>query len=149
MEWMFAFIWVFTGIIGMEVFSWWFHKYLMHGVFWKVHKTHHQHSAHWFELNDLFTVLFGGISVGLIFWGLPQFSFQFWIGLGISLYGLIYFILHDLLIHKRIKVFKRPTHWFLEGILKAHQAHHRKNTKEDSESFGLLFVDRKFFSKKN
>ena len=132
----------------MELFSWWFHKYLMHGVLWKIHKTHHQPQKGWFELNDIFTLLFGGISVALIVAGLPQFSFVFWAGIGISIYGALYFVLHDMLIHKRIKLFKRPANSFLEGIFKAHQAHHRTNQKHDAESFGLLFVDQKFFGKK-
>ena len=149
MEWLIAIFGIFTGIIGMEAFSWWFHKYLMHGILWEIHKTHHEHSDGWFELNDIFTIVFGGISIVLIFLGLPEFTFSFWTGIGISVYGLIYFILHDMIIHKRIALFKRPTNPILEGIFKAHQAHHRKNTKDDAESFGLLFVDKKFFRKKD
>lgn len=131
----------------MEAFSWWFHKYLMHGVLWKIHKTHHQAQEGWFELNDLFTFIFGGISVALLIIGISELSFIFWVGLGIAFYGGIYFVLHDVMIHKRVKWLQKPRNNYLLAIYKAHQAHHKTNQKKDAESFGLLIVSRKFFLK--
>lgn len=133
------------GFALMEMFGWAIHKYLMHGPLWSIHKTHHQPSKTFFELNDLFSLLFGSIAIVLIILGVEEFDYRFWIGTGISLYGMLYFFLHDVLIHRRMKWFDRPKKGFLKGIFKAHQAHHRTNEKEDAVSFGLFVVPKEYF----
>jgi beta-carotene 3-hydroxylase len=137
------------GFILMEVFGWAIHKYLMHGPLWSIHKTHHRPSKYFFELNDLFSLLFGSIAVVLILKGVSDFDYRFWVGLGISLYGMLYFFLHDVLIHRRMKWFQKPKNGFLIGILKAHQAHHRTNKKEDAVSFGLFVVPKEYFKEED
>ena len=137
------------SFVGMEIFSWTFHKYIMHGILWNVHKTHHSPSKSFFELNDLFSLFFALIAIVLMIIGLETFSSPFWIGLGITLYGIVYFILHDFFIHKRLGTNRPPwNNKYLVGITKAHQAHHKSHKKEDSESFGLLFVKFKYFRHK-
>ena len=69
------------------------------------------------------------------------------VGIGISLYGLTYFLIHDVYIHQRFKWFKQLDSKYSRAILKAHCAHHAVTTKEDCESFGLLVVEPKFFRK--
>lgn len=140
-----AFIFIALGFATMEFSGWFIHKYLMHGPLWMIHKTHHQPSKSFFELNDLFSLLFGSVAVLLIFKGIDTFDYRFWMGVGISLYGVLYFFLHDVLVHRRLKWFDRPKNTFLKGIFKAHQAHHRTNQKEDAVSFGLFVVPKKFF----
>jgi beta-carotene 3-hydroxylase len=136
---------IILGFAAMEFSGWFIHKFLMHGPLWMIHKTHHQPSKTFFELNDLFSVLFGSIALILIFVGVDSLDFRFWMGVGISLYGVLYFVLHDVLVHRRLKWFDRPKNSFLKGIFKAHQAHHRTNEKEDAVSFGLFVVPKKFF----
>lgn len=143
----YAIAFIVLGFIFMEAFGWAIHKFLMHGPLWSIHKTHHQSSKYFFELNDLFSLLFGSIAIILIVIGGEDLDFRFWMGLGISLYGMLYFFLHDVLIHRRIKWFQRPRNWFLKGIFKAHQAHHRTNEKEDAVSFGLFVVPKEYFKK--
>jgi beta-carotene 3-hydroxylase len=137
------------GFILMEVFGWAIHKYIMHGPLWSIHKTHHRRSKYFFELNDLFSLLFGSIAVALILKGVSDFDYRFWVGLGISLYGMLYFFLHDVLIHRRMKWFQKPKNGFLIGILRAHQAHHRTNEKEDAVSFGLFVVPKEYFKEED
>jgi beta-carotene 3-hydroxylase len=137
------------GFILMEVFGWAIHKYLMHGPLWSIHKTHHRPSKYFFELNDLFSLLFGSIAVVLILKGVADFDYRFWVGLGISLYGMLYFFLHDVLIHRRMKWFQKPKNGFLKGIFRAHQAHHRTNKKEDAVSFGLFVVPKEYFKEED
>lgn len=133
------------GFALMEICGWVIHKYLMHGPLWSIHKTHHQPSKTFFELNDLFSLLFGSIAVVLITLGSEVFDYRFWMGVGISFYGMLYFFLHDVLIHRRMKWFEKPKNSFLKGIFKAHQAHHRTNQKEDAVSFGLFVVPKEYF----
>ena len=140
-----AVLWTLTGFTLMEVFSWCIHKYLMHGVLWKIHKTHHQHTKGYFELNDLFTLIFGGSAVVLIFLGVENLDYRLWMGCGITLYGVLYFVLHDVLIHKRFNLLGRPKSKYLKAITKAHRAHHKSKEKEDAISFGLFVVPKRFY----
>lgn len=132
------------GFALMELSGWFIHKYLMHGPLWMIHKTHHQPTKSFFELNDLFSLLFGGIAVVLILVGAENLDFRFWIGIGISIYGLLYFFLHDVLVHRRLKWFERPKSQFLKAVFRAHQAHHKTNKKDDAISFGLFLFPKKF-----
>ena len=135
------------GFVTMELSGWAIHKYLMHGPLWMIHKTHHEHSDSFFELNDVFSLLFGSISIVLIILGVGELDYRFWIGIGISIYGLLYFFLHDVLIHRRVKGLDRPKNSFLKGIFRAHQAHHISREKEGAVSFGLFWVPKKYFKK--
>lgn len=135
-------------LAGMEAFSWFIHKYLFHGPLWFIHRSHHQQRSGWFELNDIFSLLFGGISMYLIWEGRATLDTKFWIGLGISIYGIIYFIFHDWFIHNRLKSFK-TTNSYLLGIRRAHKIHHKSTEKNPSEEFGLLLASKKYFKQFN
>jgi beta-carotene 3-hydroxylase len=145
MNMMTAVLFTALGFVAMEISGWFIHKYLMHGPLWSIHKTHHQPSKGPFELNDLFSLLFGSVAIVLIILGVESLDYRFWMGVGISLYGLLYFLIHDVLVHRRAKWFSRPQNNFLLGIFRAHQAHHATNQKDDAVSFGLFFVPKKYF----
>jgi len=144
---MYALLFIIVGFAVMEMSGWFIHKHIMHGPLWRIHKTHHEPSKSFFELNDLFSLLFGSIAISLIFLGVDKLDYRFWMGIGISVYGLLYFIIHDVLVHRRLKWFEKPKSKFLMGIFKAHQAHHATNKKEDAVSFGLFVVKKKYFKK--
>ncbi len=140
---------VILGFALMELSGWFIHKFIMHGLLWAIHKTHHQPSKSFFELNDLFSLFFGSVAVVLILVGVEELDYRFWMGLGISLYGFLYFILHDVLVHQRLKWFDMPKYAILKAIFKAHQAHHKTNQKDDAVSFGLFLVPRAYFKKED
>jgi beta-carotene 3-hydroxylase len=144
---MYAVLFILIGFAIMEFSGWFIHKYIMHGPLWNIHKTHHEPSKSFFELNDLFSLLFGSIAIVLIIIGVDRLDYRFWIGVGISLYGMLYFIIHDVLVHRRVKWFERPKNSFLLGIFRAHQAHHATNKKNDAVSFGLFIVPKKYFKR--
>lgn len=139
---------LFIGFMGMEFFSWFFHKYVMHGVLWNIHKTHHTKTKGIFELNDIFSLIFGATAVVLIFLGVSDLDYRFWLGCGITLYGFAYFILHDVIIHRRFKILKRPSLSYLDAITKAHRDHHKTRERDGSVSFGLLLVPFRYFKEK-
>ncbi|MBM3403046.1 MAG: fatty acid hydroxylase [Bacteroidetes bacterium] len=134
-------------IVAMEGFSWFIHKYLFHGPLWFIHKSHHTERKGWFEFNDVFSLLFATTSLYLMWTGRLDLSYTFWIGLGISIYGIIYFIFHDWFIHNRFKSFKSGNAYLL-GIRRAHKIHHKSTEKNPSEEFGLLIASRKYFNQK-
>lgn len=133
------------SFVGMELFSWWFHKYVMHGWLWFIHKTHHEKQHTPWELNDIFSLGFGSIAVILILVGFEGFTYPFWIGAGITSYGMVYFILHDLFIHRRLELKPPFKGKYIEGITHAHRMHHKHRTKSEGESFGLLWVAQKYY----
>jgi len=133
-------------LAGMEAFSWFIHKYLFHGPLWFIHKSHHQQRSGWFEFNDIFSLLFAGIALFLMWMGRAELDIKFWIGVGITVYGIIYFIFHDWFIHNRLKSFKTGNSYLL-GIRRAHKIHHKSTEKNPSEEFGLLLASKKYFNR--
>jgi beta-carotene 3-hydroxylase len=130
----------------MEFVAWFTHKYLMHGFLWGIHRDHHQPTSSFFEKNDLFFLVFAipswlCIMLGIIYGN--WFSVGF--GAGIAVYGFIYFLIHDVLIHRRFKWFDNTTNTYFRAIRKAHKVHHKKMHKEDGECFGMLIVPSKYF----
>jgi len=145
-----TFLWILILIITfctMEFVAWASHKYIMHGFLWYLHKDHHKkdHDS-WFERNDLFFFQFAGISaIFVVLWG----EFNVWYGLpiaiGIFLYGIAYFIVHDIFIHQRFKIFRNIDNKYARGIRRGHKMHHKHIGKENGECFGMLWVPKKYF----
>ena len=139
-------IWIVIFIatfLGMEFMAWFTHKYVMHGFLWVLHKDHHfkDHKS-WWERNDLFFVFYAVVS--MYFFMVAEFQFAVAIGAGIAGYGLAYFLVHDIFIHQRFKLFRKANHWYAKGIRRAHKIHHKHLGKEDSECFGMLIPPMKF-----
>ena len=63
------------------------------------------------------------------------------------MYGLAYFLVHEIIIHQRIRLFTRSNSRYVKAIRWAHKVHHRHLGKENGESFGMLFVDKKYWDK--
>ena len=137
----------------MEFVAWFAHKYLMHGFLWSWHEDHHKpkyEKEGFWEKNDRFFLVFALPSMTCYILGslYADYRYLLFVGIGISIYGLIYFLIHDVYIHQRFRWFKQLDSSYSRGILKAHGAHHAKHTKEDCESFGLLVVNPKYFKKR-
>jgi beta-carotene 3-hydroxylase len=131
----------------MECVTWLTHKYIMHGLFWNLHEDHHNKTPHFFEKNDYFFVMFACISIGFFSIGsfIEGYEFLFYIGIGITLYGLAYFMVHDVFIHQRFKWFSRTNNVYFRALRKAHKVHHKHLNKQEGECFGMLFVPPRYF----
>ena len=134
----------------MEVSTWLNHKYVMHGFLWFLHEDHHQPKyQNVFEKNDIFFLIGAAPSITLFYFGVnPDLNYKFFIALGILLYGIAYFLVHDVLIHRRFKWFDKTNNRYLMGLRKAHKVHHKHMGKEDGECFGMLNVPKKYFTTK-
>jgi beta-carotene 3-hydroxylase len=142
-----------AAFAGMEFIAWFTHKYIMHGWLWSWHEDHHKphHQKHGFwEKNDRFFLVFAIPSALCYMSGLMLDGMQWllFVGIGISLYGICYFLVHDVYIHRRFSWFKQLDGTYSKAILRAHGTHHAKTTKEGCESFGMLIVNPKFFKKR-
>ena len=132
----------------MEGITWCTHRFVMHGFLWYLHKDHHQVQPGFFEKNDLFFIIFAIPSMLLIYFG--TFKHIWWqqaIGFGIMAYGFAYFIVHDVIIHQRFKWFTRSNNTYVRAIRWAHKMHHKHLNKEEGESFGMLYVAKKYWEK--
>ncbi len=129
----------------MECFAWLTHKYIMHGFMWQWHKSHHTKTKTWFEKNDLFGIIFAIFSIIFIVLG-SAFSLEivYSIGIGILIYGIFYFIFHDILVHQRIPFKIKIQNNYLKKIVRAHHIHHKTHTKTGAEAFGFLFASKKY-----
>lgn len=146
---MLFFVFIAAGFAGMEIFSYFVHRFLFHGVLWRVHQTHHVARKGWFELNDIFSLVFGLASVCLIIFAQKPLadSIAFPLGLGIAIYGILYFIIHDAFTHRRFLPFNSANP-IIKTIRGAHQRHHQTAEKQGIEPFGLFVFDYKKFREK-
>lgn len=142
---------VIAAFISMEGVAWFTHKYVMHGLLWFLHKDHHKKETKgFFENNDFFFLIFAmpGI-IGILTGMNNNFNALFFIGIGITLYGFTYFLVHDIFIHQRFKFLRNSDNRYLKAIRRAHKIHHKHLGKEEGECFGMLLVPFKYFRKQN
>ncbi len=137
------------SFLAMEAVAWLTHKYVMHGLLWKLHEDHHKKNpSSFFEKNDYFFLIFA--IPGIICLGIGSFyeplMMLFFVGLGITIYGFAYFMVHDIFIHQRFKVLRNTDNFYFRAIRRAHKMHHKHLDKEDGECFGMLWVPFKYFT---
>ena len=132
---------LFVGIgFGlMEFFSYLVHRYLFHGPFWFIHRSHHFPRKGLIEANDGFSLFFTLLAAGGITVGVRQGLRSPLLGIatGVTLYGLLYFLFHDMMTHRRFKAFEPSTRW-LSSIRQSHRKHHQSVSKKGQEPFGFL-----------
>ena len=143
----------FAGFAAMEVGAYVLHRFLFHGILWRIHRTHHRAKpageagghAHGLELNDLFSLGFAAASMAAMWAGRadPLASAAFPLGLGVALYGGLYFVLHDLYAHGRFLPFKTKNP-AAQTIKRAHGRHHQSLSREGQEPYGLFLFPPRF-----
>jgi beta-carotene 3-hydroxylase len=155
---MMNFLLVLFAFLFMEFVAWSNHKYIMHGFLWRWHADHHRkdHTADLpeqtedkrFEKNDLFFLVYALPAIVLMIIGLMISAYSLvYISIGITLYGFTYFVIHDIIIHKRIHIpfLQNRQNSFIRSIVKAHRAHHWPKNRSDFNNFGLLVFHIRYF----
>lgn len=130
---------IIASVIGMELFAWWAHKYIMHGWGWGWHRDHHEPHDNALEKNDLFAVVFGTIVFFMFLAGYYYSAALWWTAFGITVYGLIYTLVHDGLVHQRYWKYV-PKRGYAKRLVQAHKLHHATVGKEGGVSFGFVFA---------
>lgn len=146
--WLLYILIVLATFFAMEGATWLIHKYVMHGFLWYLHEDHHKKHPGFFEKNDAFFFIFAIPSWLCIMLG--SMYEAYWIvciGAGLALYGLAYFLVHDIIIHQRFKLFTHSKNRYVRAIRWAHKMHHKHLDKEQGESFGFLLVAKKYWDK--
>ena len=141
---------VIAAFAFMECVAWFTHKYIMHGLLWSLHKDHHNKDDNdFFEKNDFFFLIFAIPAMILfIVSGIAHLPYLLWIATGITLYGAAYFLVHDVFIHQRFKLFRNTKNTYLLAIRRAHKMHHKHLDRKEGECFGMLFVPFKYYKKR-
>ncbi len=142
-----AALWVPVALVVAVLMDLWaalLHGKVWHSWLWPLHRSHHEPRApgQRFEANDALSVLHAPIAVALILYGCraaegPLRELSFGVGLGMSLFGVAYVVVHDGLVHGRLPVRFLLRSRYMRGVAKAHRVHHLPNT--DGAPFGLFF----------
>lgn len=136
---------VIATVAAMEGVAWASHKYIMHGFGWAWHRDHHEPHDHRLEKNDRFAIAGAGLSISMFAAGSPMIRGAnawepgTWIGLGILLYGILYTLAHDGLVHQRWFHWV-PRRGYAKRLVQAHRLHHATLGKEGGVSFGFLLA---------
>lgn len=144
MSWLIVFS---LSFLVMEWNAWFLHKYVMHGFLWSLHIDHHQPTGKAYQKNDFFAIFFAVPSfLFILFDSLYSIPTLGAIGYGVMAYGFVYFLVHEVIIHRRWKFFQIRNNWYIEALNVAHKKHHAHTGKEDGENFGMLWVTPKYFA---
>jgi beta-carotene 3-hydroxylase len=138
-EWLLPLAIVAATVVIMELLAAAVHRYVMHGFGWRWHRSHHEERSGLFEKNDLYAVLFAGISLVFFIAG-ARIPALWWIGAGMLAYGLLYGLLHDVLVHRRLPLLKAPRRGYLKRLVQAHRLHHAVRDREGCVSFGFIYA---------
>ena len=132
---------VLVTVVGTEIAAVLIHRYVMHGFGWGWHRSHHEAHDTLLEQNDLYAVVFAGLAVGLMAAGhwIPAL---FWISIGLLAYGILYFFVHDGLVHQRWPFRHVPRRGYLKRLYQAHKLHHAVEGRDGAVSFGFLYAPR-------
>lgn len=105
------------------------HGRVWHGWLWSVHRSHHEPRLGAFELNDALSVLHAPIAIAMILYGCTaepgvHRELAFGVGVGMTVFGLAYLVVHDGLVHQRLPARALLRFRWLRRIASAHRVHH-------------------------
>lgn len=117
---------------AMELWADLLHGKIWHGILWVIHRTHHRKNTGRWETNDFLSVLHAPIAIVLILYGCRGQEgvlreILFGVGIGMTLFGVSYLVVHDGLVHGRLPVKGLARFAYLRDVVAAHRFHHTKN----------------------
>lgn len=113
------------AMLAMEPITALVHRYVFHGFGMGWHRSHHEPPHGMLEANDLFPVVFSALTIAVLSVGVYVGAGDVLvpIGIGVTAYGFSYLIVHDVVIHRRIKGLPIPDR-LGHRLRAAHNAHH-------------------------
>ena len=114
------------AFVAMEPITAATHRWVMHGVGMRLHRSHHGRAHRRLEANDAFPVMFAAV-VGLGLWigfNTPRLGDLVPLGVGVTLYGAAYALVHDVYIHHRVRLLGDRRSAVLDRLAAAHALHH-------------------------
>lgn len=140
------FVWgpvMLLAAVAMEGWAAFLHRFVWHGLLWRVHVSHHTPRHGRFEANDILSGLHAPIAIAFILYGCratPSLAREivFGVGIGMTLFGLSYAIVHDGMAHKRLPVRFLRRFSYLRAVALAHAIHHQG--KHGQAPFGFFLA---------
>jgi beta-carotene 3-hydroxylase len=130
---------VLATVVAMEFVAWSAHKYIMHGWGWGWHRDHHEPHDNVLEKNDYYGLVGAAASIGLFTYGYFYSLPLWWVAMGITVYGIIYTLIHDGLVHQRFFRWV-PKSGYAKRLVQAHKLHHATASKQGGVSFGFVWA---------
>lgn len=132
-----ALVWIPVALVvaaAMELWAMLLHGRIWHSLLWRVHRSHHRKRRGRFEANDALSVLHAPIAIALILYGCaaaPSLlrELAFGVGIGMTLFGVAYVIVHDGLVHGRLPVEALARIPYFARVRDAHRIHHSKGAR--------------------
>lgn len=120
--------------LAMEVVSYATHRWVMHRLGMRWHRSHHAPPHGRWEANDVFPAVFSAVGFGIFLTAaITHSAIGYAIAIGVTAYGLAYAFLHEIVIHRRISV-RTPAWPYLHWVRDAHGIHHAFG----GEPYGML-----------
>jgi beta-carotene 3-hydroxylase len=123
------------AFVAMEGVSYTAHRWVMHGRGMAWHRSHHPPRDRGFEANDRFPAIFAAIAIAAFAWAAvdPAAAWLRPIAVGVSAYGICYFLVHEVFIHRRLRI-PLPRWRYLAWLDESHRIHHLYG----GEPYGML-----------
>jgi beta-carotene 3-hydroxylase len=114
---------VMEGVAALE------HRVAMHGFAWSWHRAHHLPPTRRFDENDRFPFFFAAVAIVMFAVGtnVAALAWLIPVAAGVTAYGAVYFLVHDVYIHGRLGGNRLPRLAPLDRLAEAHALHHRFN----------------------
>lgn len=124
------------AFVIMEPVTYAAHRWVMHGIGERLHRSHHRPGSTGWEANDLYPVMFAGVVVAGMALGfnVDGLGDLVAVGVGITLYGAAYALVHDVYIHRRVRGWRPANNRVGDHLAEAHRVHHLYN----GEPYGML-----------
>jgi beta-carotene 3-hydroxylase len=149
-SWTNAAIWVPVALVVAPLMDRWaafLHGRVWHGWLYPVHRTHHdpRRAGSRLEANDALSAIHAPIAMVLIIGACraaPSVGREvaFGVGVGMTLFGGAYFIVHDGLVHGRLPVSFLLRVRYFRSVARCHRVHHRGSAQ--GAPYGLFFGKR-------
>jgi beta-carotene 3-hydroxylase len=127
-------LWIAAALLTFAAMEGWaalLHGQVWHRVLWFMHRSHHRRRRGRFEKNDALSVLHAPIGAALVIYGCAGApgllrDLAFGVGIGMTLFGVAYVLVHDGLVHGRLPVSALGRIPYLARVRDAHLVHHRR-----------------------
>ena len=127
-----ALVWLPTALVAFAAMDLWaamLHGRVWHRILWTIHRSHHTPRRGRFEANDALSILHAPIALGLILYGCTSAptllrEVAYGGGIGMTLFGISYVVVHDGLVHRRLPVSALLRVPYLRAVVRAHRVHH-------------------------
>jgi beta-carotene 3-hydroxylase len=111
--------------VAMEPVSAAVHRFFGHGPGWTLHRDHHAPRT-WWQRNDAIPLVFAVLAMLAFAIAVARdgFDWLFWSAVGVTGFGMTYALVHDVYIHRRVRLLPAQVR-LLEPWRRAHLEHHR------------------------